>query len=57
MTSPAPRRRSQFINTAIDDYAAVHSTPPDAHQLELQRITQEKTGVRRACKSAMTRRC
>ena len=28
----------------IDDYAAAHSTPPDADQLELQRITQEKTG-------------
>jgi caffeoyl-CoA O-methyltransferase len=28
----------------IDDYAAVHSTPPDAHQLHLQRITQEKIG-------------
>ena len=28
----------------IDEYAAAHSTPPDAHQLELQRITREKTG-------------
>src|SRR5580704_8863592 len=44
MTSPAPRRRSQFIDAVIDDYAAMHSTPPDAHQLKLQRITQEKTG-------------
>ena len=44
MTPPAARRRSQFIDAVIDDYAAVHSTPPDAHQLELQRITQEKTG-------------
>ena len=44
MTPPAARRRSQFIDAAIDDYAAVHSTLPDAHQLELQRITQEKTG-------------
>src|ERR1700733_9549887 len=44
MTSPAARRRSQFIDAVIDDYAAVHSTLPDAHQLELQRITQEKTG-------------
>ena len=44
MTPPAARRRSQFIDAVIDDYAAVHSTPPDAHQLELQRITREKTG-------------
>ena len=57
MTRPAARRRSQFIDAVIDDYAAVHSTPPDAHQLELQRITQEKTGVPRVCRSAMTRRC
>lgn len=44
MTAPAARRRSQFIDAVIDDYAAAHSTPPDADQLELQRITQEKTG-------------
>ncbi len=44
MTSPAARRRSQFIDAVIDDYAAAHSTPPDGHQLELQRITREKTG-------------
>jgi caffeoyl-CoA O-methyltransferase len=44
MTLPAARRRSQFIDAAIDDYAAAHSTPPDADQLELQRITKEKTG-------------
>jgi caffeoyl-CoA O-methyltransferase len=44
MTPPAARRRSQFIDAVIDDYAAAHSTPPDTHQLELQRITQEKTG-------------
>ncbi len=44
MTPPVARRRSQFIDAAIDEYAAAHSTPPDAHQLELQRITQEKTG-------------
>jgi O-methyltransferase len=44
MTPPAARRRSQFIDAVIDDYAAVHSTPPDVHQLELQRTTQEKTG-------------
>jgi caffeoyl-CoA O-methyltransferase len=28
----------------MDDYSAAHSTPPEADQLELQRITQEKTG-------------
>ena len=28
----------------VDEYAAAHSTPPDADQLELQRITREKTG-------------
>ena len=44
MTPPAARRRSQFIDAAIDDYSAAHSTPPGADQLELQRITQEKTG-------------
>ena len=44
MTPPAARRRSQFIDAVIDDYASAHSAPPDAHQLELQRITQEKTG-------------
>ncbi|HEY2305703.1 MAG TPA: class I SAM-dependent methyltransferase [Streptosporangiaceae bacterium] len=44
MNPPAARRRSQFIDPVIDDYAAAHSTPPDAHQLELQRVTQDKTG-------------
>ena len=44
MVPPAARRRSQFIDAAIDGYAAAHSTPPDADQLELQRITQAKTG-------------
>jgi caffeoyl-CoA O-methyltransferase len=44
MTPPAARRRSQFIDAVIDDYSAAHSTPPEAGQLELQRITQEKTG-------------
>jgi hypothetical protein len=44
MTPPADRRRSQFIDAVIDDYSAAHSTPPEADQLELQRITQEKTG-------------
>jgi caffeoyl-CoA O-methyltransferase len=44
MTTPAARSRSQFIDAVINDYAAAHSTPPDAHQLELRRITQQKTG-------------
>jgi caffeoyl-CoA O-methyltransferase len=44
MSPPAARRRSQFIDPVIDDYAAAHSSPPDDHQLELQRVTQEKTG-------------
>jgi caffeoyl-CoA O-methyltransferase len=44
MTAPTARRRSQFIDPAIDDYAAEHSTAPDARQLELQRVTREKTG-------------
>ena len=44
MNPPAARRRSQFIDAVIDDYSAAHSTPPGADQLELQRVTQEKTG-------------
>jgi caffeoyl-CoA O-methyltransferase len=44
MSPPAVRRRSQFIDAVIDGYAAAHSTPPDAHQLELQRVTREQTG-------------
>ncbi len=44
MTPPAARRRSKFIDAVIDDYSAAHSTPPEPDQLELQRITQEKTG-------------
>jgi caffeoyl-CoA O-methyltransferase len=44
MTTPAARRRSQFIDSTIDEYAAAHSTAPDAGQLELQRVTLEKTG-------------
>jgi len=61
MTSPAARRRSQFIDAAIDDYAAAHCTLPDADQLELQRITQEKTDAprrprrRRSCERRESR--
>ena len=44
MTGPTARRRSQFIDPTIDDYSAGHSTAPDARQLDLQRVTREKTG-------------
>lgn len=44
MTTPSARRRSHFIDPAIDDYASAHSTPPDAEQVALQHITAEKTG-------------
>jgi hypothetical protein len=44
MTPSTARRRSRFIDPAIDEYAATHSTGPDVRQLELQRVTQEKTG-------------
>jgi caffeoyl-CoA O-methyltransferase len=44
MSPSTARRRSRYIDPVIDDYAGAHSTPPDAHQLELQHITQEKTG-------------
>jgi caffeoyl-CoA O-methyltransferase len=44
MTPSTARRRSRFIDPAIDEYAATHSTGPDVRQLELQRVTQKKTG-------------
>jgi len=44
MPNQGSRRRSPFTEEAIDHYSATHSTPPDDHQLELQAITQEKTG-------------
>jgi caffeoyl-CoA O-methyltransferase len=44
MTPSTARRRSQFTEPAIDAYAAVHSTPPDELQLDLQHVTQEQTG-------------
>ena len=44
MNPPTSRRRSPFIDAVIDDYASAHSTPPDADQRDLQRITQENTG-------------
>lgn len=43
MTLPTARRRNQFTAAAIDAYAAAHSTPPDALQIELQRTTQDQT--------------
>ncbi|HWG65028.1 MAG TPA: class I SAM-dependent methyltransferase [Streptosporangiaceae bacterium] len=45
MSEPAAGRRSEFTDPAIDAYAAAHSTPPDAQQRELQRVTREKTGA------------
>jgi predicted O-methyltransferase YrrM len=45
MTSPSARRRTRFIDEAIDAYGSAHSTPPDELQRELQRVTQEKTGA------------
>ena len=45
MSDTAARRRTRFIDAAIEAYAAAHSTGPDAHQLALQEITREKTGA------------
>jgi caffeoyl-CoA O-methyltransferase len=42
--SQAARHRSSFTDEAIDEYAALHSTPPDRLQVELQEITKDKTG-------------
>jgi caffeoyl-CoA O-methyltransferase len=44
MNPPTGRSRSEFVNPPIDEYAAAHSTPPDGHQLELQRVTRDQTG-------------
>src|SRR5262245_8265677 len=40
----ASRRRSRFTDSAIDEYAAAHSTGPDEVQRDLQTETAEKTG-------------
>jgi caffeoyl-CoA O-methyltransferase len=40
------RRRSAFIEPAIDAYAADHSSGPDALQRDLQAVTAEQTGPR-----------
>ena len=45
MKRSASRRRSRFIDLAIDEYAAASSTPPDEHQIALQRLTEEQTGA------------
>jgi caffeoyl-CoA O-methyltransferase len=38
------RRRSQFTDAAIDEYAGAHSTGPDAVQLHLHQVTKDNTG-------------
>ena len=38
------RSRSKFIDPPIADYALDHTSAPDAVQLELQRVTAERTG-------------
>ena len=40
------RSRSKFIDAAIADYAIEHSSGPDEIQLELQRVTAERTGIK-----------
>jgi caffeoyl-CoA O-methyltransferase len=40
------RSRSRFIDGPIADYALDHSSGPDAVQLELQRVTADRTGSR-----------
>jgi len=40
----AARSRSKFIDPPIAEYALDHSSGPDAVQLELQRVTAERTG-------------
>jgi caffeoyl-CoA O-methyltransferase len=38
------RTRSRFIQESIAAYASDHTSPPDDLQLELQKVTQDKTG-------------
>ena len=38
------RRRSQFTEAAVDEYAAEHSTGPDEVQVRLQATTKDNTG-------------
>ncbi len=44
MPESAARRRTRFIDAAIEEYSAAHSTGPDVHQSTLQATTREKTG-------------
>src|SRR5581483_7953748 len=44
--STGSRSRSRFVEPAIADYALDHTSGPDAVQLELQRVTVERTGNR-----------
>jgi caffeoyl-CoA O-methyltransferase len=44
MTDAPARLRSGFIDAAIAEYSAAHSTGPDVHQSALQSATREKTG-------------
>jgi caffeoyl-CoA O-methyltransferase len=44
VTPSAARSRSAFIQPEIDAYASAHSTPPDTLQLDLQHVTEERTG-------------
>jgi caffeoyl-CoA O-methyltransferase len=38
------RRRSQFTDAAVDEYAGEHSSGPDEVQLRLQQVTKDNTG-------------
>jgi caffeoyl-CoA O-methyltransferase len=38
------RTRSRFIDDAVVEYASAHSSGPDEVQVELQDVTQERTG-------------
>jgi len=40
------RSRSRFVDDPIADYALEHTSGPDAVQLELRRVTAERTGDR-----------
>jgi caffeoyl-CoA O-methyltransferase len=44
MPQSTSRRRNEFIDGPIDSYCAAHSTGPDELQIDLQRVTREKTG-------------
>lgn len=36
--------KSRFVDPAVLAYATAHSTPPDGLQLELRRVTEQRTG-------------